>query len=376
MSNQTNRKLRMAEPLKNVYNESFFEKFLQVLKKAYPLLNKAEFLSDIYIKDWPEKELKQRMYHISTILYNHLPKNFQQATDILVQTAKLLKTKEESMSFEHMFLPDYIEKYGLNDYQTSIEAMEEITKFTSCEFAVRPFIIRYPDQMLFQLLSWSKHSDVMVRRLASEGSRPRLPWAMALPHFKKNPSPIIPILKNLKNDPSEMVRRSVANNLNDIAKDNPDIVIKLVKEWKGESTETDKLIKHASRTLLKEGNNEVMKVFGFGTTRDINIFNFQILTPRVRIGDFLEFSFVLKNKSKTASKIRLEYGIYFKKANGALSRKVFKISEKEYLPNSITKINRKQPFKIITTRKLYPGVHQLALIINGKELEKLNFKLL
>ncbi|GAA4271693.1 DNA alkylation repair protein [Aquimarina gracilis] len=365
----------MPEPLKNVYNESFFESFLQTLTKVYSPLDKRQFLTDIYTDDWPEKELKQRMYHISATLFNHLPKDFEVATAILVKVSQLLKTKEESTSFEHMFLPDYIEKYGLNHYDTSIKAMEEITKFTSCEFAVRPFIIKYQDKMLSQLLSWSQHEHLMVRRLASEGSRPRLPWAIALPEFKKDPLSIIPILENLKNDPSEMVRRSVANNLNDISKDNPSIVTSLVKKWKGKSIETDKLVKHASRTLLKEGNNKIMQLFGFGDIQDIEISNFQILTPKVKIGKSLEFSFELRNRSKKVSKIRLEYGIYYQKANKSLSRKVFKISEKEYLTNSISKINRKQPFRVITTRKLYYGHHQVSLIINGKEVDKLDFTL-
>ncbi|MBQ0733254.1 DNA alkylation repair protein [Aquimarina celericrescens] len=366
----------MAEPLKNVYNELFFEKFLNTVKEVYPKINSTKFLSDIYKDHWKEKELKQRMYHISSVLFKHLPNNFVIATKIIVQMTEVLKTKEESMSFEYMFLADYIEKYGLDNYQTSISAMEEITKFTSCEFAVRPFIFKYPEQMRSQLLEWSQHAHPMVRRLASEGSRPRLPWTMRLPSFQKDPSPIIPILKNLKNDPSEMVRRSVANNLNDISKDNPEIVISLAIKWKGKSKETDKLIKHACRTLLKEGNREIMKLFGFRTIKEIKISDFQVLTPKIKVGNSLEFSFVLKNKSKTTSKIRLECGIYYKKANGILSRKVFKISEKEYLANSITTIKRKQPFKIITTRKLYSGTHQISLIINGNEFEKLDFELL
>ena len=173
------------------------------------------------------------------------------------------------------------------------KAIERITQFTSCEFAVRPFIIKYPKEMMKQMLVWSKHEHWGVRRLSSEGCRPRLPWAMALPNLKENPAPIIPILENLKNDISRFVRLSVANNLNDIAKDNPETVISLVKKWQGKSENVNWVIKHGSRTLLKQGNADVMEIFGFDTTKDITVKDFKISTPKVKIGDSLEFGFKL-----------------------------------------------------------------------------------
>jgi 3-methyladenine DNA glycosylase AlkC len=228
-----------------------------------------------------------------------------------------------------------------------------------------------------QMLTWSKHKHWAVRRLSSEGCRPRLPWHVALPNLKENPTPIIPILENLKNDTSEIVRKSVANNLNDIAKDSPETVINLAKKWQGESKNTDWVIKHGCRTLLKQGNAEVMKIFGFDTTiKNISIQNFQILTPKVKIGKSLEFDFELLNNNKKKAKIRLEYGIYYQKANGTLSKKVYKISEKEYAGNSITQITRKQSFRVITTRVFHLGLHQISIIINGNELEKYDFELI
>jgi 3-methyladenine DNA glycosylase AlkC len=275
-----------------------------------------------------------------------------------------------------MFLGNFVELYGLDDYETSVNAIEEITQFTSCEGAVRPFIIKYPNEMMEQMLVWSKHKNRWVRRLSSEGCRPRLPWTMALPKLKENPAPIIPILENLKNDPSETVRKSVANNLNDIAKDNPETVIDLVKKWQGISKNTDWIIKHGSRTLLKQGNTKTMETFGFDTVKNISIQDFQISTPKVKIGKSLEFCFKLLNKNKEKTQIRLEYGLYYQKANGTLSKKVYKISEKEYPENSIAQITRKQSFRVVTTRKFHLGLHQVAMIINGKEFEKYDFELI
>jgi hypothetical protein len=198
---------------------------------------------------------------------------------------------------------------------------------------------------------------------------------MALPELKKDPSLIFPIIENLKNDEYEYVRRSVANNLNDISKDNPSLVIKTAKDWIRTSINIDRLVKHGTRTLLKQGNTEVMEIFGFGAVDKIKIIDLKTTTSFVKVGDYLEFNFKLKNNNSSNSKIRLEYGLYYQKANGSLNRKVFKISEKEYLSNSTSTISKKQSFKIITTRKFHIGKHQVSVIVNGYELEKVDFEL-
>ncbi len=376
----------MAEAFKYMYNEQFFDRFTKDLKLIIKDLDTREFISQIMDDEWENRELKQRVAHITTVLKKFLPENYK---DAIVKILELLDYVEKTqpdfsiiddtkfgLTLEYgAILDNYVEQYGLDDYETSVKAIEKITQFTSCEFVTHPFIIKYPDQMMAQMLAWSKHEHWGVRRLASEGCRPRLPWAMALPNLKKDPAPIIPILENLKNDPARSVRLSVANNLNDIAKDNPEIVIDLAKKWHGKSKEIDWVIKHGCRTLLKQGNPEILELFGLGSAENINIEDFQIVTLVVKVGNSLEFSFKLVNNNHEKNKIRLEYGLYYQKANGALSRKVCKISEKEYAENSITYITRKHSFKVVTTRKFHPGLHQVAVIINGNEFEKHDFEL-
>lgn len=367
----------MAELLKNIYNKKFFEKFIKSVQEINSDFNGKSFLNYIYDEKWKNRALKQRMRHITHVFKNHLYESFEKNVEIILHLIPILKKNGfKSDNLEFIFFPDFIEVYGIDYYDTSVRAFEIITQFISCEFAVRPFIIKYQEFMLKQMLNWSTHKHPMVRRLATEGCRPRLPWAMALPLLKKNPKPIIPILKNLKNDVSESVRRSVANNLNDISKDNPKEVIELTKSWKGITRETDLLLKHACRTLLKQGNLETMELFGFGYTEDIKIENFHILTPIVKIGEALEFDFCLINKNNKRVKIRLEYGIYYQKINGYLSKKVYKISEKEYPKYSTTFISKKRSFRVITTRKFHKGKHQVSIIINGTECEKKDFKLI
>lgn len=378
----------MAEPFKNMYNEQFFNRFTKDLQLVIKDFDDREFVSQIMDNEWENRELKQRCMHITTILKNFLPADYKEAITKIFELLDYVKNTQPDFSkiddtkfgltLEYgPVLDNYVEQYGLDDYETSVKAIEKITQFTSCEFSVHPFIIKYPDKMMQQMLVWSKHEHWGVRRLASEGCRPRLPWAMALPNLKENPAPIIPILENLKNDPARFVRLSVANNLNDIAKDNPQTVIDLMKRWQGESKEVDWIIKHGSRTLLKQGNPEMMELFGFNSTvKSIHIENFQISILKVKVGNSLEFSFNILNKNNKRTKIRLEYGIYYQKANGTLTKKVHKISEKEYAENSTTQITRKHSFRVVTTRKFHPGLHQVAVIINGNEFEKYDFELI
>lgn len=367
----------MAELLKNTYNQEFFSKFTEAIEQVIPNFDSKDFIQDVFDSEWKDKELKQRMRHIAVVLKKYLSDDFDQnVRSILKIIQRLQERGRKDGGFEYMFFPDFVELYGVDHYENSIEAFEQITQFTSCEFAVRPFIINHPNEMISQMKSWATHDHHQVRRLATEGCRPKLPWAMAIPFLKQDPTPIIPILESLKNDPSESVRRSVANNLNDISKDHPKIVIDLVKKWQGATVETDWVVKHASRTLLKQGNTEVMSLFGFANPDDILIRDFRILDPNVKIGESLQFAFKLTNTSNSSLKIRAEYAVYYQKANGTLSKKVFKISEKEYQGNSTTEIERKQSFKIITTRKFHLGLHQLSVIINGREFEKLNFQLI
>ena len=269
----------MAEPFKNMYNKQFFDLFTKDLRLVIDDFDAHGFVSQIMDDEWEGRELKQRWIHITSILKKFLPADYKEAITKILELLDHVKntrpdfsviddTKFGLMLEYGVILNNYVEQYGLDDYETSVKAIEKITQFTSCEFVTHPFIIKYPNEMMKQMLVWSKHEHWGVRRLASEGCRPRLPWAMALPNLKKDPTPIIPILENLKNDPARFVRLSVANNLNDIAKDNPEIVIDLAKKWKGESKEVDWIIKHGCRTLLKQGIPEVMELFGFDSIRN------------------------------------------------------------------------------------------------------------
>jgi len=366
----------MSYLLKDIYSTSFYNQFSDVLTEVLPAFDRNKFLKLIFDKSWKSRELKDRMKHTSIVLNQFLPANFDQAAICIKDMITVLRQRKflES-SLEFMFFPDYIETFGREHFDTSIKTFEFVTQFTSCEFAVRPFIIQYGDHMIKEMHVWSSHESPHVRRLASEGSRPRLPWAIALPELKKNPNPILPILENLKTDPSEYVRRSVANNLNDISKDNPHTVLSIAKQWKGLGKETDGIIKHACRTLLKQGHTDILKYYRLNVSDKIQVKDFKIMTPKLKIGSYLEFSFDLINKESRKQTVRVEFAIYYLRQNGQLSKKVFKISEREIKPNEKINFKKKQSFRIITTRKFYIGQQKLSIIINGQEKKVGNFEL-
>jgi len=353
--------------IKDIYSPAFYDTFAGILVDVLPEFEKATYISLIFNEDFKEMEWKERMKHTTRVLHKFMPEDFGKATKLIEKIITKLRTKsfgEDNLAF--IFFADYVETYGLDDLETSVKAFEFITQFISCEFAVRPFILKYSDVMLNYMVIWSGHESAKVRRLASEGSRPRLPWAMAIPELKKNPAPILPILDNLKTDTSESVRRSVANSLNDIAKDHPLIVLEIASKWKGISKETDAIIKHGSRTLLKQGHADILKHYGL-ESHNIAVSGFEILTPDVSIGEALDFTFFVENNGTDTQTIRLEYAVYYFKSNGQLSKKVFKISERIFQPGEKIKVNRKQSFRLITTRKFYAGEHKLSVIVNGEE---------
>jgi len=366
----------MPEPLKNLYSKSFIDELTVVLFETISRFNKKEFIRKIFDKTWDEKELKQRMRHITLTIHQFLPENFSKSSKIIIEITKnYIRKKGQGLSFLHMFLPEYIELFGINNFTESVKAFEQVTKFTSAEFAVRPFIIKYPKEMMAQMERWSKSENTFVRRLASEGCRPRLPWAIALPAFKRNPAAILPILENLKNDDAETVRKSVANNINDISKDNPEIVLSIIKKWKGKNKNTDWILKHGARTLLKQGNEHVMGNFGLKRVTDIQISKFTLSDSSLVLGETLTFSFHLLNNETKDHKLRVDYAIYYMTSGGKQSKKVFRLTENNFLQQKTVIITKKRRFIDFTTRKHHSGKHHIAIIVNGKELAKKSFLL-
>lgn len=359
----------MAELLKNMYSPLFVKQLANDIARHDPSFDPTNFVDDVLDRDWQLRELKSRMHHIASTLRSHLPAAFDKAVGILKEVT-LTERMKSSNGFTDMVFPDFIEQFGLDHFETSVDALELFTQTSSAEFAVRPFILKYPDRMMKQMEQWTKHPNDHVRRLSTEGCRPRLPWAKALPIFKKDPRPVLRILERLKNDPSEYVRRSVANNLNDISKDHPNTVVDIARKWKGGTPETDALLKHALRGLLKKGDRRALRLMGSEHTRGVSA-TISIEPKSVRIGNSLTLMGTVRCTGKKL--LRLEYAIGFLTSTGRTSRKVFQISGKTV--HRETTFVKAHSFLDRTVRRHYPGTHTLELIVNGKIMAKSDFYL-
>lgn len=361
--------------LKNIYTVELLTGFADNVQKQWHAFSVKKFLQHVFDNSWQSRELKDRTRHISTGLKINLPATYQDALPILLDTVDTyVEARGEAMAFEYGFIPDFVENFGVQHPDLSIPALAGITRLTSAEFAVRPYLLNYPERMYAQMLIWSQHESYCVRRLSSEGFRPRLPWGMGIPVLKKDPSPILPVLENLKADPSETVRRSVANNLNDISKDHPALVLQIAGNWLHKNPETDWVVRHACRGLLKQGHPVALGLFGFDSSRVQTVLQSFTCDPKVKVGEHLAFALLLKNMGTTTEKIRLEYAIEYITSSGKTSRKVFKIKEFELAAGQSEAFNRRQSFKNFTTRKHYPGKHKIVALINGKEAKALEFE--
>lgn len=222
-----------------------------------------------------------------------------------------------------------------------------------------------------KLQEWSNHPNEHVRRLSSEGCRPRLPWSMDLPIYKKDPSPVLALLENLKADASLYVRKSVANNLNDIAKDNPEMVLETAQRWIGSAPETNWILRHGCRTLIKKANPRALALFGYENPSEENpLFSsaaLRVEPTQLCIGEDCQLHYSINLQVRTKSNIRLEYGIDFIKSNGKPSRKLFLLSDRAVSGELQASGTRNHSFADLTTRRHYPGVHRIVLLVNGQE---------
>jgi 3-methyladenine DNA glycosylase AlkC len=366
----------MAEPLKNMYHTGFFISIAPIMESTIPKFEAKNFISRIFSGDWDRLELKQRVRQIANVLDQNLEGSQTEKLDTLIElSANFGRSGLSAPSFPLIFLADYIEQFGVDLFEKSMQAIEEVTKVVSCEFAIRPFLIRYPEKTMKQMMQWSHHPDANVRRLSSEGCRPRLPWGMGVPSLKADPSPIIPILENLKNDQSEYVRRSVANNFHDIAKDHPGLILALLKSWAGQNDNTDWIIRHASRTLTKRGDKSALYLQGISVNSKCRLNKFNWSKIVVAPGP-LEFSFDFISLSRSGTKFRIDYSVDYLTSTGKISTKIFRIKEGVFEKDESVSIRKRLLFKDLTTRKHFPGKHAITILINGRKERTGKFEVL
>lgn len=338
------------------------------IEAVYPQFAREEFIAAVD-GELNCLELKPRFGLIADKLRAYLPRDYPAALNILLailEDDRHRFTPIEDPGLRLLPIPTFVERYGLEHPRQSLEAMAIITRHSSCELAIRPFITRYPEQTLTKLRAWTQDKDEHIRRLVSEGSRPRLPWAPQLREFIADPLPALALLERLKDDSSLYVRRSVANHLNDISKDHPQVVLDRLKAWRiGASAQRLWLINHALRSLIKAGDPQALAILGYGEPQ-VTLHGLKLSPDRLIFGEELSFSFQLRSESDKAQQLMIDYVMRFVKANGKRTPKVFKLKKAALKGGASLSVSKSHAVRPISTRRYYAGRQRLEIQVNGR----------
>jgi 3-methyladenine DNA glycosylase AlkC len=358
----------LAEPLKNHFGPALIRRVAESLKRAYPALDADAFEAEAR-RGLDDLELLDRARHVARALHAHLPRDFERASAILVASLgpPLDRTEGLGMSV-FMYLPHvlYVAEHGLGHFEASMRAQHALTQRFTAEFSLRSFYERYPQATLARLAAWCADPSVHVRRLVSEGTRPRLPWAPRLRALQDDPSPMLPLLERLRDDPEEYVRRSVANHLNDIGKDHPDLLVEVARRWMDSAPPARvRLLRHALRSLVKKGDAGALGVLGFGAAPSVRATG-RVTPRRVAEGGRVTVAIDLENTTRRTQRVAVDLAIHFVKASGEARPKVFKGRELTLAPGERGSVEKTISLAPMTTRRHYAGHHRVDAIVNGR----------
>jgi 3-methyladenine DNA glycosylase AlkC len=374
----------VAEPFKNLVNPALVRAAVPALQRAWPAFDGERFAS-LACEGLEALELKARAMHVCAALEATLPADFAAAADVIEAALAPAEpadadapTNDPAGSLRGWILwpvGEYIARHGQEQPQRALAALHALTQRFTAEFAIRPFIVRHPALVFATLQGWTTDPSAHVRRLVSEGSRPRLPWGLRLQSLVQDPAPTLPLLAALQDDSSAYVRRSVANHLNDIAKDHPQVVVDWLRaHLPGAPAPRRALLRHASRTLLKQGHPGVMKAWGLGSAwRGEALLT---LTPRrVTLGDGVTFTLHLHSTSARAQKLAIDYAVHHVKADGSRTPKVFKGWTIELPARGEATLVKRHSLRPVTTRRYHAGEHGLVVQVNGRPVAESTFTL-
>lgn len=360
----------MAEPLKTFFNPRLAERLGAALHAAWPAFPREAFVREASA-GLEAHELLGRARHLRDAMHRALPRDYPAAVDVLVRSLGPAQERTEGWGMEVFFyLPHvlYVAEHGVEHFEESMRAQYALTQRFTAEFSIRAFLERYPERTLARLREWAVDPSAHVRRLVSEGTRPRLPWAPRLRAFQKDPKPVLALLELLKDDPEEYVRRSVANNLNDIGKDHPALLVRVAKAWmKDAPPGRERLIRHALRSAVKRGESDALEVLGAKKPSGIEV-RATALPRRAPLGGKVDVRFEVANRSRQSQKLVVDLAVHFLKASGEARPKVFKVRALTLGPGQTEELGRRVSFEQLTTRRHYPGPHRFEVMVNGQGL--------
>lgn len=317
-----------------------------------------------------QRELMDRMRQTAVALAAALPLPYREQIAVLRRFAPSV-----GHNFVGIWPCEFVALHGLDDVEFSLEALRDLTRFGSAEFAVRPFLVRDLRGTLKVMRRWANDPDEHVRRLASEGSRPRLPWGLRLQQLVADPTPTLPILEALRSDPSLYVRKSVANHLNDIAKDHPAVTLDLAEQWDRADTRTGWIVRRGLRTLIKDGHPRALALFGSAAAPKLAECSLSCQPRRLKLGETVTLVATLTGAGRTRQSLIVDYVVHYVRAGGRVSEKVFKWTTLDLGPGQTVTLTKRQTIKDFSTRRHLPGKHRVELQINGRRVAEDAFNL-
>ena len=355
--------------LKHIFDVARIEKFAADTKVVWPGFDDAGFRAHA-MNGLDDLGIMQRMRQIASAYDRTLPQDYETALAVLRDMAPSIQ-----LGFAGIVLSEFVLMRGLDDFQRSMEALAFFTRFGTSEFAIRPFIERDPGAALSVMHGWTEDENEHVRRLASEGARPRLPWSFHLKALIADPELVLPILERMKADPSLYVRKSVANHLNDISKDHPDWLIGRMLDWDQSAPETGWIVKQALRTLVKKGDARALELIGASGKAEVLVDDFSVVPRNVSLGGKVTISARVKSSGSRMQKIVADYAVHYVKANGKSSRKVFKLKLIDLAPGESVDLSISQTIRDFSTRTHHAGWHKVELMLNGETVGETGFEL-
>lgn len=370
----------MAEPLKAFFSPQLVRRLAGDIARVHPAFQTRAFVRDAS-KGLDGLELLDRARHITRALTNHLPPSYPSAVDVLLRSLGPEVGSDENVGAgmaPFYYLPHtmFVAEHGLEHFDLSMHAQHELTRRFTAEFSIRHFIARDAERCMATLARWADDPNAHVRRLVSEGTRLRLPWAMRVRWLDENPERILELLERLKDDPSSMVRRSVANNLNDFGKVRPDLLVRTASTWlRDASPERRALVAHALRGAVKRGDQAALRLLGYGRAPDVRLSAVKFRPARVRIGDRVAMQFTLHSTSRAPQDLLIDVAVHFVKARGA-APKVFKLARLTLAARDAVQLTTSFSLAVHTTRVPRPGRHAVDVLVNGRALPAGSFQVL
>ena len=337
---------------------------------ASPRFDRAAFLTAA-TDGLDALSIMERVRHIADALHPALPADYEAALEVIAAMAPRL-----THGFQAVAVTEYVARYGLDDIDRSMDALARLTRFGTAEFAIRPFLAKDADRALAVMARWTGSDDEHVRRLASEGRRPRLPWAARVPALKADPTRAAHILEVLKADPAIYVRKSVANHLNDIAKDRPGWLLDRLADWPQDNPHTAWIVRHALRTLIKQGEPRALALIGVGHGAAVTVRKFAVAPSTVRLGERIAIAAEIASDSTVNQPLVVDYRVHYARAGGKNAAKVFKWKAFDLAGGDTASLRISQVIRDFSTRRHHPGRHDIDLIVNGQTMAMGGFELL